>query len=358
MSLTTNDHLSRKLKVMSLAAIILVVFIHSYNEDVKFASDDLTGEPSLSVLFIENFFSKGIARIAAPFFFAISGFLFYQHYDFTLSVVVEKFKKRFKSLLIPYLFWSVSGLFFIWCLQLIPWTRVFFTRELIANYSFSRVLFTIFVDPVPYQLWFVRDLILLVIFSPLIWYLTKSIRGVWLLILMLLWNVSGKTFEFFSNEALLFFTIGCALALDETELINRKLSKISCYSLLVSWLWIVLLTTYIITFDEDVFGLNILSNLGILLGILSTWFLYDHIDHGQLTKYSFLFGSTFFIFAFHEPLLTILKKGMFFLLGRTNLTSILIYVVAPVVAIVVSMVLSLVLKRYTPRFYSFATGGR
>src|ERR1041385_7924866 len=99
MSLTTNDYISRKLKVLSLGAIILVVFIHSYNEDVKFSSGDLTGEQSHLVLFIENFFSKGIARIAAPFFFAFSGFLFYQHYDFSLSGVLDKLKKRFKSLL-------------------------------------------------------------------------------------------------------------------------------------------------------------------------------------------------------------------------------------------------------------------
>ncbi|MBI1767583.1 MAG: acyltransferase [Bacteroidetes bacterium] len=358
MSLVINDYLSRKLKALSLGTIILVVFIHSYNEEVKFASGEMTGGQSYFVLFVENFFSKGIARIAAPFFFAISGFLFYRSYDFTIRGVVDKLIKRFKSLVIPYLFWSVFGLIFIWLLQSIPWSKDFFTKELIIHYSFSKLLFTVLLDPIPYQLWFVRDLIMLVIFSPLIWYLTKSIRGVWLVMLVLLWTVAAKTFEFFSNEALLFFTLGCDLTLDKTELINQRLSKILSYCLSALWLLIVLLTTSLITFNRDIFVFNALNNLGILIGILSVWSLYDHVDHGQIAKYSILFGYSFFIFVFHEPMLTILKKGMFFLLGRTNFSSLLIYVVAPVITIGLSMLLSLILRRRTPRLYNLATGGR
>ena len=358
MELTIDDYLSKKLKALSLVAIVLVVFIHSHNEEVKFASGELTGEQSRAVFFIENFFSKGIARIAAPLFFAISGFLFYKSYDFTVSGVVDKLKRRFKSLVIPYLFWSVFGLIFILFLQSIPWSRNFFTKELIIQYSFSKLLFTILVDPIPYQLWFVRDLVMLVVLSPLIWYLTKSIRVAWIVILVFLWTVAPKTFELFSNEALLFFALGCALTLNKTELINQKLTKFSSFCLLTVWLLVVLLTTYLITFNHDNLVLNALNNLGILLGILSVWFLYDHVNPAQITKYSVLFGYTFFIFVFHEPLLTILKKGMFYLFGKTNFSSLLIYIVAPLIAICLSMFISYVWRRGTPRLYNFATGGR
>ena len=103
MDIQVNDYLSKKLKALSLAAIVLVVFIHSYNEEVKFASGELEGDTSYWVLFVESFFSKGIARIAAPLFFAISGYLLFVSYDFTVSGVVHKFKRRLKSLVIPYL---------------------------------------------------------------------------------------------------------------------------------------------------------------------------------------------------------------------------------------------------------------
>ncbi len=354
-----NDYLSKKLKALSLGAMILVVFIHSQNEEVKFASGELAGTQSHAVLFVENFFSKGIARIAIPLFFAISGLLFYASYDFTVSGVVDKFKRRFKSLVIPYLFWSVSGLILVLFLQSIPGSRNFFTKELIINYSTSKLLNTILVDPIPYQLWFIRDLILLVIFSPLIWYLTKSMRGVWLVILAILWTVAPKTFELFSNEALLFFTVGCALDLDKNQLLlNHKFSKFSCYGLLALWFLIVTLTTYLLTFHLAAFALNALNNAGILIGLLSIWSLYDQVDPNQITKYSVLFGYSFFIFVFHEPLLTILIKGMFFLFGKTDASSLLIYIIAPLMAIGLSILLRYVLKKSIPRVYNFATGGR
>jgi hypothetical protein len=288
----------------------------------------------------------------------ISGLLFYKSFDFTVDGILDKIKSRFKSLCIPYLFWSVFGLSLVLLLQFIPWSRKFFTKELVIDYSFSKLVLTILVEPIPYQLWFVRDLIMLIIVSPLIWYLTKSIKGTWLAILVVLWAVAPKTFEFFSNEALLFFTLGCALALDEKGLIQLRLSKMLTYGLLVSWLLIVSVTTYLITFRQTGFILDALNDLGILFGIVSVWFLYDRLDHKQIGKYSVFFGYSFFIFVFHEPLLTIIKKGMFFVLGKTDFSSLFIYVVAPLLAIALSILTRYVLRRRTPRFYNFATGGR
>src|SRR5258708_23504316 len=354
-----NDYLSKKLKALSLGAIILVVFLHSHNNEVKFGHGELGGIQSHFVLVVENFFSKGIARIAAALFFAISGFLFYLSYDFTVSGVGDKIKRRFKTLVIPYLFWSLFGLIMILFLQSIPWSRNFFTKELIINYSISKLLFTILVDPIPYQLWFVRDLIMLVIVSPLIWYLTTSMRSVLIVILGFLWNAAPKTFEFFSNEALLFFTLGCALAFDKNQWAsNQRLSEYSSYYLLFLWFMVVFLTTYLLTFNLADFALNILNNVGIVIGILSVWFLYDHVSAKQITKYSVLFGYSFFIFVFHEPLLTILIKGMFFLFGKTDVSSLLIYVIAPLLAIGLSILFRYVLRKQIPRLYNFATGGR
>src|SRR5690242_5496540 len=110
MTVVVDDYLSNKLKALSLGAVILVVFLHSHNEEIKFSSGELLGTQGYAVLFIENFLSKGIARIAVPLFFTISGLLFYKHFEFTASGVLTKLKGRFKNLFIPYLFWSVFGL--------------------------------------------------------------------------------------------------------------------------------------------------------------------------------------------------------------------------------------------------------
>ena len=59
-------------------------------------------------------FVEGIARIGVPLFFFISGFLFFYYDDFSKNVYLGKIKKRFKSLVVPYIFWNlvVVGFYF------------------------------------------------------------------------------------------------------------------------------------------------------------------------------------------------------------------------------------------------------
>ena len=55
-----------------------------------------------------------IARIAVPIFFLFSGFLFfYQTGNFNKDIYTTKLKKRFKTLLVPYLFWNGTTIFII-----------------------------------------------------------------------------------------------------------------------------------------------------------------------------------------------------------------------------------------------------
>ena len=54
-----DDYTSHKLKVLSLGAMVLVVFIHAQNEEVKFASGELTEPqgywPNCGTSFLRNF---------------------------------------------------------------------------------------------------------------------------------------------------------------------------------------------------------------------------------------------------------------------------------------------------------------
>jgi len=199
----------------------------------------------------------------------------------------------------------------------------------------------------------------LVVFSPLIGFLTRSTKEIWILFLTVLWYVAPKTFELFSNESLLFFTVGCYLALEKSQrlLSQGVISEYSTY-FLIAWLTIVSLTTYLLTFNPGGSGLNFLNNTGILIGILAVWSLYDLVDRSQIMKYSAFFAYTFIIYVFHEPLLTILVKGMFYWFGKTDASSLLIYLTAPLLAIAFCMFLRNLWVRTAPGFYDFATGGR
>ena len=123
-----NEYLSVKLRIISFLSMLLVVLAHSYNVTVKFNSGNLYYEGGYNV-FIQNFFDKGIVRIIVPIFFGVAGYLFFLRANGTIDEFILKFRKRAKSLVVPYLLWSLWGLFFSLCLTVIPSIERFFYKS-------------------------------------------------------------------------------------------------------------------------------------------------------------------------------------------------------------------------------------
>ena len=115
--------IGRKLKAMSLLLIMLVVLVHSVTTDVKSSGLDASIRPISSAFLVQEFVANGIARSAVPLFFAISGYLFFHNLPFGFAQFVPKWKRRFRSLVIPYLLWSGLGIAMFSCLQMLPWTH-------------------------------------------------------------------------------------------------------------------------------------------------------------------------------------------------------------------------------------------
>src|SRR4051812_4625301 len=111
-------YISDKIKIISFFSIILVVFLHAYNLD---NAPDVTPLFYKSpTWFIEDVISQGFTRIAVPLFFMLSGFLFFLNIKGTRNEFWNKIKKRGRTLLIPFLFWSLFGIGFYFTLQTVP----------------------------------------------------------------------------------------------------------------------------------------------------------------------------------------------------------------------------------------------
>lgn len=114
-----NNYLKNKITTISFLLMIMVVNIHSYNL--------LPIIPKGYNTFIQDLFSQGFSRIAVPLFFIISGYLFFLNIKEGLLIeFLLKYKSRFKSLVIPYLFWTVFSCLLYLFLQSIPFVSVFF----------------------------------------------------------------------------------------------------------------------------------------------------------------------------------------------------------------------------------------
>jgi surface polysaccharide O-acyltransferase-like enzyme len=365
-----NKYLSNKIKSLSFLMMVFVVYLHSYNLPLLKELGIYVGRFSYNAFF-QLFISTGIVRIAVPFFFLISGYLFFVSINnYTISEFSDKFLKRFRSLVIPYLIWSLYGIILYYILQSTPGINSFFENKLLKDYTIVEITSIIFINPIPYQLWFIRDLVVLILFSPIISYFLRINKVLLLLFLAFLWvfKLENQT----EMEALLFFTVGSFLGINKFKTINFS-DKIAINFIFLWLLMLIVKTSFILfnfTFNEYMdlnkweeyfWILRIFDKLVILFGILSFWIFYDYIIKNKtissiMTHLAFNYGI--FLYLLHEPLLTMVKIGFFYLLGVSEFSSFFIFWIAPIIVIAVSIISAYIISKKTPRLYSIVSGGR
>lgn len=351
-----NKQVSDKIKSASLILMIMVVFLHSYNIDIKQGGKGLFFEKGFNWI-IQNFISNGVTRIAVPIFFIISGYLFISKANFDFQDYKIKVSKRFKTLVIPYLCWTLFGLLFYFILQSIPASQGFFTKKLIKDYNFSEWVNAIIKEPIPYQLWFLKDLIVIVFLSPIIHFLIKKLNIIFLLIIFSFWIFNQDT-VFLTSEALLFFSIGIYVQHFNKEIISKS-NKYTQY-LAIIWLLLLLIKTALGFYNFPLLAQQLFLKAAILIGIVAFWNLIDNkfylknID----TQIKNITRFAFFIYVFHEPFLTIIKKAMFSQLSKTPNSYLLVYLSAPIIIIIISVLVGVFLKKKTVFIYKIITGNR
>nr|WP_293893159.1 acyltransferase family protein [Sporocytophaga sp.] len=334
--------------------MIMVVFIHSYNLVLKFNSSSLVSTNQYNT-FVQGFISGGLARISVPIFFLISGFLFFYNTSLTSELYIQKLNKRIKTLLIPYLIWSFWGLLFFWGLQSMPYSSQFFRNQPIRQLSGYEIILKLFVNPLPYQLWFMQNLIFLVLLTPII-QLTINKLSYLILVPILSLYFLNKNLYIITGEALLFFTLGSFLAIKKV-VVNRLWIKRT--SIILSIIWILILIIRVLVIKEPENGPFI--KVANLIGIVAVWGLYDlFLQNVEFSSkwYFELFSFSFFIYAFHEPVMTIIKKMLFYILGFSEINVLLIYFLSPFLTILISLFFAMLFKKYQLRFYNLITGNR
>lgn len=355
-----SGYLSKKLKLLSFIAIIFVVYLHSNNITINFDGETEVIKNGYNSFF-QDFISHGITRIAVPLFFMISGFLFFINIenDF-LSKYKIKVKKRIKTLLVPYLFWSIIGLVFYYLLQSIQFSRPFFTKTLIKDFLFLEYFDVIFLNPIPYQFWFIRDLMILILISPLLFKLFKLFKYFFIFVLLVLWFLNIDL-VILSNESILFYSVGIVLVYKQPRIESFEQFN-SFDKLIFLWLLMIFFKTALSNIDFA-YGwlLILLHKLSVLIGLFAFWRFYDTaiVKNNYLMTWLNKYAKyTFIVFAMHEPLLTILKKGFYYLLGNGEFSSFIIYIFTPIIAIVTSIFVGKILRKYFTKGYMIITGNR
>lgn len=346
-----TQYLSDKIKILSFVAILLVLYIHSVFHDYP---HEILGMEFNH--FLQSAISEKIGRCAVPLFYMISGYLFFRKVN-SLDDVFGKMRKRVKSLLIPY---SIAAIFFPICLLLIE--QIPFAAKMSNGSGFlvefqkpiGDVLRELFIakdggtSPWAFHLWFLRDLIIIVACSPVLFYLRKYLKSGWVCLIFFLLSYIHMPVVSFSS---FFWFIAGDAFLNSIEKIR-------------SWFWPMIYI--VISVIEMVSSNDCFTYLQIpitFVGVIAIWSVYDFlVDKSFCLNHhhymSIACSFTFFIYLFHEPTLNIVRKLLILILGRTSFGFAVNYLVSPWIFAFGFIILGYFFRKYAPRLYSICVGGR
>ena len=246
------------INALRLPLAALVVFIHSYNTAWR-------GINSQVVDGLGRILSRTLPTFAVPLFFAISGYLFFiNQQTFSWKGYVEKLHRRFYTLLIPYVCWNVIA-FALYALKDVSAGQLlhlplsfnlFWGCTQVGGEGANVLGWHVMASTAPVQepLWFVRDLMVIVLCSPLLYAILRYLKWLGLAIVAIvyyagLWpNVGGMTLI-----GVWFFMLGAWCGMNKYD-VGGKLARY----------WPICLVSFIISF-------------GLLLGRGAESFVWHHV---------------------------------------------------------------------------------
>jgi hypothetical protein len=209
-------------------------------------------------------------------------------------------------------------------------------------------------------LWFLRDLIIAVFLSPLVYYFVKYARmyGVVLLGILYYAQAGIAVAGYNINQlitALFFFSIGGYFSIYGKNMVI-SLRKGQLYWFLAAVVFLILSTFYD---DSDMkkyfFPAYVIS--GVITTVNITSFL---MERGKLKVYNTLSRASFFVYATHTIwVLSVARKLINFILPPDNMIILLIkFLVTPFLCAFLCVGIYLLMKRFVPKLLSILTGNR
>jgi len=309
-SAITNE-VSHRISISRFPIILGVVYLHA-GGIIGY------GHSGVSSL-VSHYISTVTASVCVPMFFIISGYLFFHNHDGTMGTHRAKIISRIHSLFIPMVFWNALTLAGILALQNIPALCVL-RNDASNNISLTSILGVLNAilgltgAPAAPQFWFIRDLFMIVLLSPIFSFFYNKYPWIGFILL-----VPPFTCDFLLRKyhllplhvmrpvfllswSPLYFYIGALLHRFKyrIECLDKfRLLAISLY--LVSGFWEAALIA--LNADMSDSSMIFLHFFNIFLGIFALWTFFSFFPPGLnkiLVKFS---AFSFFLFAvFHHAL--------------------------------------------------------
>lgn len=216
-----GSHTSKVLEIMRFPLAALIVFIHT-----SFSPD----KTDLS-FYLGNLITQSIATVAVPTFFFISGYLFFAKYTtFGWKEYSNAIRKKILTLAVPYFLWIAIVYYGMGVLTGFkngpePWDlyRIFWAESdgIVAKSLFGYSFSILSTPSALGVLWFVRDLMVAMLLTPIMWYIVKHLK-MWSIIFFLIpyFLFLAVPVKGFGLVALCFFPIGATFSICGKDIVN------------------------------------------------------------------------------------------------------------------------------------------
>lgn len=184
--------------------------------------------------------------------------------------------------------------------------------------------------PIDGPLWFIRDLLIACLLSPVIYWFIKKIKvgGLLTIALLMILNI-WIPFEGFSSTCFFFFSFGAYFSIFNKGFI-QLFRMILPLSFIIS---IVLLIGILFKYGGDWIIYNIIFNIFTLIGSICTIALTSYLPEIKNKIWSLVGKSGFFVFASHFAIVQLVSVYLFRYLPDFN--SILLYFVIPFIVLLI-----------------------
>lgn len=394
-SMTANrkDIRSKALDLLRFPLACVIVTIHVFAgasivvRGISYSFSDYSLVTGM-ILFARSFLSGQ----SVPIYFFIAGYVFFLGINLDMSTYERKMHNRFKSLLIPYIAWNIMAII----MALLPYLPSFsaFFPGLVGrspDYHIANILnmfwdarcgmFTTFSDssmsdeilpiyPADVPLWFVRDLMIVGVTTPLLNIILKRFGKLLPIALGIIWFcLSGINLGHGTQliTAYFFFTLGAYLSFNKRDMITEfKRMRKSSFIIYPAVAALLFAYSYYGDCKEEVMSSGFIEwksyvkNIAVLAGLPFAYNLAVlAIERWKIESSPTLASASFFIYAGHMIFYPFIEKLLIVIIKpASNLSSASVLILTVTICILALLGVYIAMRRFTPRVLGLFTGGR
>ncbi len=349
-NLNYSQKLSEALTWLRFPLIFFIILLHCYSVQRLEGSH----ETYFKVLYP---FYNWLGETGVPGFFFISGYLFF----LSKKTYPQKLSSRVHTLFIPYIIWNSTILAIYILVYAIGYPQDINGRGL-SDYSFLDYI-RLYWDrgsydsgnfvPILCPLWYIRNLFIMSILSPLLYYMIRYVRELFLTLIAVWWITTYH--NAFIPQTILFFSLGAYFSIVKINpleiIMENKILFVSFFCVFA----IGDLFSHIVfgtPFNLLIHRLSLVFNIPILL-LIANW----HVNRGYTNQ--FLSNASFIVFCVHYPIVVLLRRICISKFDdSSDYIHIILYFVCVIFATASSIVFYHLLARYFPKTKKVLSGNR